>query len=171
MLAAVMIGYAFIALWAAGLVPAADFSPVSSQAFDQVFNQSRWIIVGSITAFLLAQLIDVTVFWLIRRRTGQRLLWLRATGSTIISQLIDTYVVGFIGLYLPYALNVGGGVPFNTFIEAQTAGYGFKLLVAIAVTPLLYVVHAIIDRYLGTREAHQLIETTAQAEHADSYES
>lgn len=160
-LTAGMIAYAFIALWLTGLVPAASFSPVRSEAFDQVFNQSRWIIVGSITAFLLAQLIDVAVFWVIRRRTGHRMLWLRATGSTVISQLIDTFVVGFIGLYLPYALKAGSGVPFQTFIEAQTAGYGFKLVVAIAITPVLYLVHALIDRYLGEAAAERLIENTA----------
>src|SRR4029079_4400563 len=80
-LAAVIIAYAYVALWVTQLVPAADFSPVDDASFGRVFLQSRWIIVGSITAVLLAQFVDVTVFWIIRRRTGHRWLWLRSTGS------------------------------------------------------------------------------------------
>lgn len=174
LLAACMIAYAFIALGLADRVKAADFSPVDQQSFSTVFMQSQFIIVGSIAAFMIAQLIDVTVFWIIRRRTGRRLLWLRATGSTVISQIIDTYIVGILGLYLPFVLRQqfpetfanAGGVEFRVVMEAQTAGYMFKLLVALAITPLLYVVHAIIDRYLGERQADVMIEATARTEHA-----
>lgn len=166
-LAAGVISYAFIALWLTDLVPAASFSPVDDQSFRTVFLQSQWIIVGSIAAFLLAQLIDVTVFWLVRRRTGHRMLWLRATGSTVVSQLVDTFVVQFIGLYLPFALGTGRGISFENFVNSASSGYLFKLLVAIGITPLLYVVHAVIDRYLGPAESRQMIEATAAKEQAD----
>ena len=169
-LTAVIVAYAFIALWLTGFVRAASFSPVQDAAFEQVFFQSRWIIVGSITAFLLAQLIDVSVFWLIRRQTGHRFLWLRATGSTVVSQLIDTFVVGFIGLYLPWRLGFTNPesepFTFDRFLNTSSSGYAFKLLVAVGVTPLLYVVHAGIDSYLG-HDAQQVIEATARKEHAD----
>ena len=121
-------------------------------------------------AFLLAQLLDVTVFWIIRRQTGHRWLWLRATGSTFVSQLIDTFVVGFIGLYLPWKL---GQTPnaepftFEHYLNTSTSGYMFKVIVAIGVTPLLYVVHGIIDAYLGPQASHQMIEATAQREAQD----
>jgi hypothetical protein len=178
LLAAGMIAFAFLALWIADKVPTASFSPIHAEAFRNVFLQSQFIIVGSITAFLLAQLIDVTVFWVIRRQTGHRFLWLRATGSTVVSQIVDTYVVGFIGLYVPFALKErwpetfasAGGLEFGKFLEVQTAGYIFKLLVAVGITPLLYLVHATVDRYLGPAEAHDLIETTAKREHADDAE-
>ena len=173
-LGAAMIAYAFVALWITNSVRTADFSPIKADAFSNVVMQSQFIIVGSITAFLLAQLVDVTVFWMIRRQTGHKWLWLRATGSTIISQIIDTYVVGIIGLYLPFALHQmnpdrfpNTGLPLSTVLEIQTAGYIFKVLVAIGITPVLYVVHAVIDRYLGRSAAEQMIETTAKKEHAD----
>jgi uncharacterized integral membrane protein (TIGR00697 family) len=165
-LAAVMIAYAFVALSLTQLVPAADFSPVDDTSFHRVFLQSQWIIVGSIAAFLLAQLIDVTVFWLIRRQTGHRFLWLRATGSTVVSQLIDTFVVQFVGLYLPWRLG-GQGIDFPTFLNSASSGYLFKLAVAVGITPLLYLVHRIIDAYLGEQEAERQIETVATAEQAD----
>ena len=128
-LAAAIIVYAYVALWITQLVPAADFSPVDDASFARVFLQSRWIIVGSITAFLIAQLLDVTVFWVIRRRTGHRLLWLRATGSTVVSQLVDTFVVQFVGLYLPFALG-GRGVDFATFLNSASTGYAFATAAA-----------------------------------------
>jgi uncharacterized integral membrane protein (TIGR00697 family) len=164
-LAAAIIAYAFVALTVAGAVPAASFSPVDDSSFERVFTQSQWIIVGSIFAFLLAQLIDVTVFWIIRRSTGHRFLWLRATGSTLVSQLIDTFVVGFIGLHLPtYFGRSGPNLP--EFVNAALSGYLFKFLIALAITPLLYVIHGVIDRYLGEREAERLIEGVAATEHA-----
>jgi queuosine precursor transporter len=174
-LTAVVISYAFIALWLTGLVDAASFSPVDDESFTRVFSQSQWIIVGSILAFLLAQLIDVSVFWIIRSKTGHRLLWLRATGSTLVSQLIDTFVVGFVGLYLPWRLGYSKAespFTFDVYLNTSSSGYLFKLIVAIGVTPVLYLVHALIDGYLGRKEAHELIETTARIEGAeDSDES
>ena len=169
-LGAGIIAYAFVALWVCDQVQAAAFSPVDDASFSRVFLQSRWIIVGSITAFLAAQLIDVTVFWFIRRQTGHRLLWLRATGSTLVSQLIDTFVVAFIGLYLPWRLGFSrAAAPFTflQFLNTASSGYVFKLGVAIGATPLLYLIHAAIDRYLGPEEAERLIEDTARVEGAD----
>jgi len=166
LLAAVIIAYAYVALWLTQLVPAADFSPVDDASFSRVFLQSRWIIVGSITAFLLGQFLDVTVFWLIRRQTGHRFLWLRATGSTVVSQLVDTFVVQFVGLYLPFALG-GRGVDFPTFINSASTGYVFKVVVAIGITPVLYFVHDIVDRALGERVAEEIVEEVAAGEHAD----
>lgn len=168
-LTAVIIAYAFIALWMTGLVDAVDFSPVDDKSFAIVFFQSQWIIVGSITAFLMAQLIDVTVFWIIRRQTGKRLLWLRATGSTLVSQLIDTFVVGFIGLYLPWRLGYSQAsqpFTFDHYLNTSTSGYVFKFAVAIGITPVLYVVHAVIDGYLGPEQAQQQIAMTAEREGA-----
>ncbi len=169
-LGAAIIAYAFIALWVTGFVPAAGVSPFGDDAFEKVFFQSQWIIVGSITAFLLAQVIDVTVFWIIRRKTGHRHLWLRATGSTVVSQLIDTFVVGFIGLYLPWRLGYSQSeedFTFARYVNTSSSGYLFKLTVAIAVTPFLYVVHAMIDRYLGPEVAEEVIEQTAEREGAE----
>lgn len=161
-IAAGIIAYAFVALWFAEQPRAVDFSPVDDASFRRVFLQSQWIIVGSIAAFLLAQLIDVTVFWIVRRRTGHRYLWARATGSTVVSQLVDTVVVQFIGLHLPYLLG-SQGIGFREFVNSASSGYLFKLVVAIAITPVLYIVHAAIDAYLGA-EAKVIVESVAARE-------
>jgi len=151
-----LIVYAFVVLFVAIEVPAATFSPVSDRQFRAVFGQSLWIIVGSVTAFALSQLVDVTVFWLVRHRTGGRYLWMRATGSTIVSQLIDSLVIIGIAFWLP------GKVQTSEFLTVALSNYSFKLIVALGITPLLYVGHAAIDRFLGSEEAHSLLESAAK---------
>lgn len=140
---AALIAYSFLILLLAINIPAAKgISPVSDDQFFAVFGQSMWIIVGSITAFLVSQLIDVTVFWFFKNRTGDTKIWLRTTGSTIISQLFDSFIVLGIAFWLP------GKINFDTFISSALTGYTFKLGVAIILTPLIYLGHHLIKKYL-----------------------
>ncbi len=138
-----LILYAFLILFMALTIPAArGISPVNDEQFTTVFGQSMWIIVGSITAFLLSQLTDVMIFNYFKRKTGNKKIWLRATGSTIFSQLIDSFIVLGIAFWLP------GKINFETFITSALTGYIFKLGLAITLTPLIYVGHTIINNYL-----------------------
>lgn len=142
-----LIIYAFLVLFLALAVPAAKgISPVSDEQFTAVFGQSMWIILGSITAFLLSQLIDVTIFHYLKEKTGENKIWLRATGSTIVSQLIDSFIVLGIAFWLP------GKINFETFISSALTGYTFKLGVAILLTPLIYLAHHLIKLYLKHKE-------------------
>lgn len=152
-----LIVYAFVVLFLAIQVPAADFSPVTGAQFQAVFGQSLWIIVGSVTAFAISQLVDVAVFWLVRHKTGGRFLWMRATGSTVVSQLIDSIVIIGIAFWLP------GKIKTAEFLTLAASNYSFKLIVALGITPLLYAGHAMIDRFLGVEEAQQLIARSAKA--------
>jgi uncharacterized integral membrane protein (TIGR00697 family) len=152
-----LIVYAFVVLFLSIQVPAASFSPVTDGQFQAVFGQSMWIIVGSVIAFALSQMIDVFIFWLVRHKTGPRFLWMRATGSTVVSQLIDSIVIIGIAFWLP------GKVKTSEFLTVAASNYSFKLIVALGITPLLYAGHAAIDRFLGMEEAHQLIEQSAKA--------
>jgi uncharacterized integral membrane protein (TIGR00697 family) len=154
-----LILYAFAVLFAAIRVPAAGISPVGDAPFAAVFGQSLWIIAGSVTAFALSQLVDVVVFWLLRDRTQGRHLWLRATGSTMVSQVIDTVVVLGIAFWLP------GKITGAAFWGLALTSYSYKVLIALGLTPLIYAAHAAIDRYLG-REAQGLIDEAARASHA-----
>ncbi len=137
-----LIIYTFILLSFGMNLPAVNFSPVDDDTFNKVFGQSQWIIVGSVIAFLLAQLIDVYVFWMFRKRTGGKMIWLRATGSTAVSQLIDTFVVQFIAFVVP------GKWAFNEFVQNASYGYLFKLLVALALIPFIYLGHFLINNFL-----------------------
>lgn len=137
-----LIAYTFILISISMGIPAVDFSPVGDKAFVEVFGQSQWIIVGSIIAFLASQLIDVYIFWLFRNRTGSRLIWLRATGSTVVSQLVDTFLVQFIAFVIP------GKWALNEFLVNAAWGYSFKLLIAFCLIPFIYLGHNIINRFL-----------------------
>jgi len=126
-------------------------------AFNKIFKQGLGIIIGSLVAFLLGQLLDVYVFQKLRKITGEKQIWLRATGSTLVSQLVDSFVVLFIAFYL-------FGNPSWSLKQVIAIGiinYIYKFVVAIVLTPLLYLAHNIIDKYLGKEEAHILIEESA----------
>ena len=141
---ACLITYAFVILFLAIHIPAAkNISPVNDDQFYAVFGQSMWIIIGSIIAFLVSQLIDVTVFYFFKNKTGNKMIWLRTTGSTVISQLFDSFIVLGIAFYLPRKIN------FNTFITSAITGYTFKLGIAILFTPLIYLGHYLIKNYLA----------------------
>ncbi len=150
LLAVAMISYAFLVLFVEIQVPAWSSSPISDEAFRRVFGQSMWIILGSLTAFLIAQLLDVLIFQALKRRTGRRMLWLRATGSTIFSQFVDTFVVLFIGFRLPSILQAPGyELTWEKFLQIAVGNYTYKVLIAILITPVIYVIHGVIDRFLG----------------------
>lgn len=154
-----LIAYAFVILFFSMRIPAADYpniSTVSDEQFHAVFGQSMWIIVGSITAFLTSQLVDVFVFWFFKNKTGGKMLWLRATGSTAISQLIDTFLVTGIAFFLP------GKWTFDVWMNAAFTGYICKLIIAIALTPLIYAGHSAIDKYLGKAEAEKIMEQSVK---------
>ena len=129
-----------------------------NDAFLGIFGQGMWIIVGSIVAFLVGQMADVFIFHKIKKVTGDRALWLRATGSTVVSQLIDSFVVIFIAFYL----NPQYHWSWQMVAAIGLVNYTYKFFVAILMTPLLYLVHNIIDKYLGKDLAHKLIADAAK---------
>lgn len=144
-IAAFLIAYCFLIVILTMSIPAN--TQISSQTatdfeYNKVFGQSRWVIVGSITAFLISQILDATIFSWIKQKTGNKWIWLRSTGSTVISQLIDSYLVLYIGFILP------GTLSMSAFWEIAPTNYVLKLLVAIALTPLIYLGHYLVRRYL-----------------------
>jgi uncharacterized integral membrane protein (TIGR00697 family) len=142
MITAVLICYAFLLLFLGMNIPAVDFSPVKDAEFNAVFGQSMWIIVGSVIAFIVSQLLDVFFFGEFKKRTGDKHIWLRATGSTMLSQLIDTFIVLSIAFYLP------GKIDAKQFWEMGSVGYATKLVIAVLLTPFIYLGHWIIGRVL-----------------------
>lgn len=141
-----LIAYTFVVLFLAMRIPAVEGdSLVNDAQFHAVFGQSMWIIVGSITAFLVSQLIDVTIFQFFKNRTGGRMIWLRSTGSTVISQLFDSFIV------LGIAFWMTGKMDTPTFIFSAFTGYFVKLIIAICLTPLIYLGHALIGKYIHNK--------------------
>ena len=166
-LTAVLIVYVFIVVFFTMKLHPADFWLNTNNkdaqgnyfnmdfAFNKIFGQGNRIIIGSLSAFLLGQLIDVFAFQKLRKITGNKMLWLRATGSTLISQFIDSFVVLFIAFY--------GIFENDQIVAIGITNYIYKFVVAILLTPLIYLGHYFIDRYLGKENAHRLSEDAAKA--------
>ena len=151
-LGAILISYAFIGVYMAMKTTPADWWIMQQnngetinmdKAYNAVFGQGLLIIVASITAFLIGQLVDVYLFHAIKKRTGHKHIWLRSTGSTVVSQLIDTFIVLGIAFYLP------GKMTGQQFIVTALVSYLYKFIAAILITPVLYGVHNLVDAYLG----------------------
>lgn len=120
-------------------------------AYSHVFGQGLGIIVGSLVAFLIGQVVDAFIFQKLKKRTGSNHVWLRATGSTVISQLIDSFVV----LYVAFGLLANW--PMRQILAIGIMNYAYKLTMSVVLLPLLYGVHAIIEKYLGKNESEKMI--------------
>lgn len=161
-----LIAYAFVVIFFTMELAPADFwleannrdasgNPFDMQfAYNKIFGQGQRIIIASLTAFLVGQLVDVFVFQQLRKATGARYLWLRATGSTLVSQLVDSFVV----LYIAFAGVFSG----RQIVAIALTNYIYKFLMAIVLTPLIYLGHALIDRYLGKENADELADKAAK---------
>ena len=158
--AAGMITYAFVFAYAAiHLAPAEWWVGVNADrgvpdmqaAYANVFGQGLWTIGGSLVAFLVGQVIDVTIYHRIRAATGERWIWLRATGSTAFSQLVDSFVV----LYIAFVLGPQQW-PISLFLAVGTVNYCYKMVMAVLLSPLIYLARHMIERYLGPVEAARL---------------
>lgn len=159
-LTAVIIAFTFVVLYLAiGMPPdlgwwvgsgAATGVPDMQAAFANIFGQSMNIILGSITAFVIGQLVDALVFRRIKRATGDRHIWLRATGSTLVSQLIDSVVVTYLAFWVLRDMS------FPLATALVLTAYLYKFTVAVLSTPLIGLAHAAVERYLGKETAQAM---------------
>ena len=142
---AILIAYCFIIVGLAIQIPTYEIEGSSlsdDYSFNKVFGQAQMVIVGSICAFLVSQLLDAVLFKWIKSKTGSKYIWLRSTGSTVVSQLIDSYIVLYIGFVLP------GSLSFSDFMTMAPTNYILKLIIAVLLTPLIYLGHYVIKKFV-----------------------
>lgn len=162
-----LIGFGFLAIFGAIQTAPAAFWITSKQeagienmdaAYNGIFGQGMGIIIASMTAFMVAQLVDVFIFHKIKKVTGEKKIWLRATGSTVVSQLIDSFIVLMIAFYFYPMLIKGQGKPwpFDQVLAICIVNYIYKFIMAIVLTPVLYLVHRWIENYLGHEQAAEM---------------
>ena len=155
--AVILIAYAFLMYFLAIRIPPSDVWLGSSSkqgvaniqtSFSAIFGQNNRIIIGSIVAFLVSQIVDVTVFHKIKKMTGDKHLWLRATGSTLVSQIVDSYIVLFIAF--------SGIFSWQLILAVGLMNYIYKFTMAIVLTPLIYLVEKRIEKYVGHDTAKKM---------------
>jgi uncharacterized integral membrane protein (TIGR00697 family) len=155
--AVILITYAFLMYFIAIALPPAEVWLSSSHeqgveniqtSFSAIFGQNMRIIVGSLVAFLVGQVVDVFVFQKIKKVTGDKRLWLRATGSTLVSQLVDSYVVLFIAF--------SGLFSWQLILAIGIMNYLYKFTMAIILTPVIYLVEKRIEKYVGHEVAQEM---------------
>ncbi len=142
----ILIGYCFFIVTISMSIPAFELPGsdlADTRSYNQVFGQAQMVIIGSIVAFLVSQLLDAFVFDAIKKKTGNRFIWLRSTGSTLLSQLIDSFIVLYIGFVLP------GKIALNDFFKLAFTNYSLKILIAIALTQLIYLGHFLVKKALS----------------------
>ncbi len=171
--AIVLISYAFIMFYLSIHIPPADFwittkvangIPSMQNAFNSIFGQGMWIILGSLVAFLVSQIVDVTVFHRIKKITGEKKVWLRSTGSTLISQLVDSYIV------LIIAFKFGNNWSWPLVFAVGTVNYFYKFFMAIILTPVIYFVEHRIEKYVGHETAMKM-KRAAMGQEENAFEN
>jgi len=143
-----MASLAFVVILLARLLPVSPRSPLPQPVFDQVFGVSNRLYVASLTAYVIGQLSDIWFFHLLKRLTKGKALWLRATGSTVISQAIDTLVVNFVLLW-GTTLADGSHASVAYILQIAATGYAVKFVIALGLTPLIYAGHGVMHRRFG----------------------
>lgn len=132
--------FVFACINVALALPISPESPMPQELFARAFGWSVRLYVASLVAYVVGQLLDISIFQLFLRITGHRFLWLRATGSTVVSQALDSLVVNFVLLT--------GKKPLEFILLVARNGYVVKLVIAICLTPLIYLGRRAFLRYL-----------------------
>ncbi|MEM9622413.1 MAG: queuosine precursor transporter [Pseudomonadota bacterium] len=112
------------------MLPAPEYWQAQNSAYNLLYEAAPRIWVASISAVVVSQLLDIYVFKLIRGVTGDRLLWLRNNGSTLVSQAVDTVIFYMIAFY--------GLVSNEALISLLIGNYLLKIVLATADTPVVY---------------------------------
>jgi uncharacterized integral membrane protein (TIGR00697 family) len=138
-------------VWPAGN-PNYETVEAMQTAFDSVFTLPGILIFASMSAYLVAQLMDVRLFHFWKRVTHGRHLWLRNNGSTMVSQLADTVIVNSI------FLGFGLGLPWDIVGKIIVAVYLFKIGMAALDTPLIYLGVALLRSYISADAVEETSE-------------
>ncbi|MGH7243853.1 MAG: queuosine precursor transporter [Phycisphaerales bacterium] len=145
--------FAFLLISAGRLFPILEGVPgtANQDAFENIFGSATLMYVASLVAFLIGSLIDIFTFSVFKRMTGGKMVWLRATGSTIISQMFDSLLVTWM-FFWAFPIVLGNPAADIHFVmRTAFTGYILKFVIAIVLTPAIYLGRWLIARWFGIR--------------------
>lgn len=116
-------------------LPPSTRSMMTEEAYDTIFQASARISAASLTAFALAEFLDVFIFSRLRKKLGQKNLWLRNNASNFIAQFVDTIVFMTLAFY---AFNLSFANNF-VFLSGIILPYWLlKCFMSVIETPFVY---------------------------------
>ncbi|MFS0646209.1 queuosine precursor transporter [Siminovitchia sp. 179-K 8D1 HS] len=116
-------------IYAAIKLPPAPFYEKQAE-FQTIFSAGFRVTIASLVSFFISQNLDVALFYKLKKRHGQKKLWIRNNVSTMASQLVDTTIFITIAFY--------GTMPGAALAGLILTQYSFKFVAAIFDTPLVY---------------------------------
>lgn len=143
--------FGFVLISIARALPILEGIPgtADDKSFELIFGGSALMTLSSIVAFLLGSLLDIAVFGFFKRVTGGRMVWLRATGSTVVSQLFDSFVITILFFQVAQGLTGGEVASFDFILRTALTGYILKFVIALILTPQVYFGRWLIRRVVG----------------------
>ncbi|HBS27868.1 MAG TPA: hypothetical protein DEB06_00100, partial [Phycisphaerales bacterium] len=150
-IAFVMGAVAFVLISIARALPILEGIPgtATGASFENIFGSAALMYLASLGAFLVGSLLDIVLFGVAKRLTGGRMVWLRATGSTVVSQLVDSFVVTILFFQVAQSLTGGESAPFSFVVRTALTGYILKFVIAVALTPVIYLGRWVMSRWFG----------------------
>lgn len=122
------------ALLATNLPPSLRFM-AKETAYDTIFGLTARISFASLTAFAIADFLDVALFVKIRESMGKKALWFRNNASNFISQLVDSTVFIFLAFY---AIDRGFGDNLGFLVSLIIPYWLLKSFMSVIETPFVY---------------------------------
>lgn len=141
----VISGFAVLALAALTFtitvqLPAAPFYE-NQDAFEAVAGVVPQFFIAGLAGYVVGELLNSYVLVWFKRRTGEKTLWARLMGSTIVGQIADTLV--FCTIAAPaLGMAIGSGDYWNYTV----LGFVWKTLVEFVMLPVTYAVIAWIKK-------------------------
>ncbi|CAG9045907.1 queuosine precursor transporter [Chlamydia abortus] len=108
-------------------------SPDIEYAWHTLFDISPITFIASFVSFSVSQQLEILSFSFLKRRFPTTPAWLRNNTSTLLSQMIDTFIVDFGVIYL------GMHLPFTQTLHIMMYSYFYKVFFNILTTPVFYI--------------------------------
>jgi uncharacterized integral membrane protein (TIGR00697 family) len=156
-----LLAYALLQITTA--MPAHESTYFTQAEYAKIFGGSSQLFIASMISYLCGQFLDIQVFQFWKGLTQSRHLWLRATGSTLLSQVVDTVMINFIFWMWTAAADptsflgrMSSSERYAWVFAKIGREYLIKLVVAVLLTPVVYAIHGGIVKWLGIQpEAHE----------------
>ena len=137
--------------WIVQILPPAENYEYQS-SYEAVVGVAFRIVVASLIAFVIGQLLNSYVFVRIKAKTGSKWLWARALGSSLIADFVDTVIfitIAFIGT-----------IPAADFIALLALAFVTKILGEVILTPVTYLAVGFLRKRIGSAPIDEKIRLT-----------